>query len=108
MAARAEGLGEQESGCQWGQFLWGGDKNALKLTVKMASQHSEYRKTNNQTNIKLYTLNGQTEGYVNCISIKLLNFLTSSKKLKREISHFLTYSRKNERAGRKNTTRQNK
>ena len=75
MAARAEGLGEQESGCQWGQFLWGGDKNALKLTVKMASQHSEYRKTNKQTNIKLYTLNGQTEGYVNCISIKQLESL---------------------------------
>ena len=39
-------------------FFGGGDKNALKLTVKMASQHSEYRKTNKQTNIKLYTLNG--------------------------------------------------
>lgn len=37
-----------------GTVSFGGDKNALKLTVKMASQHCEYCKTNKQTNIKLY------------------------------------------------------
>ena len=62
-----------------GDSFFGCDKNALKLTVKMASQLCEYVNTHTHTHthtqIDLYPLNGWTEWYVNYISIKQLEIV---------------------------------